>query len=155
MQTALAMHEKRYLSFGNAVFPPALYIRIGERPFHRTQPVAGGLQRIDQPVSRRVFIVIEITLRPVAIRSRIEGIDKHRGDRCRSGNLNAGALEFFGNRLDLPISGVNFRNGWVRGHLSFFMCLAQHFLTFFAQNVDAGCEFVVHRSEILQKIRGE
>src|SRR5262249_57415974 len=111
VEAALAVHEKGQLAGGDLVGAVAGGVGEGELPVHRGESVVGGAYRVDQPVARRVFVVVEVALGALAFRPRVERVDEHAGDRAGAGDLDAGAPKIVGHGRHLPIPRGGGRGG--------------------------------------------
>ena len=61
---ALAVHEEREPPLLHAVVAAALDVVVGESPFDRTHAIEGRPDRVDEPVSRGVLVVVQVPLPP-------------------------------------------------------------------------------------------
>ncbi len=105
VHAALTMHEERQLARRDLVFALALGVVEIELATHRGQPVDGGAHGVDESVAARVLVVVEVALGALALRTGVERVDEHRGDRAWSGDLDARLLELVGNGRHLPVAG--------------------------------------------------
>src|SRR5207244_1088222 len=96
VHAALAMHEERQLARRDLVFALALGVVEIELATHRGQPVDGGAHGVDESVAARVLVVVEVALGALALRTGVERVDEHGGDRAWSGVLGARLLEVGG-----------------------------------------------------------
>src|SRR5215467_15660707 len=93
MEAALAVHEEGQLAGRDLVRAIACGVGEGELSVHRGEAVMGGAHGVDQAMARGVLVVVEVTLRALALGPRIERIDEHAGDGAWPGDLDAGTLE--------------------------------------------------------------
>ena len=91
VDAALAVHEERQLALGDLVLALALDVTEVELALHRGHPVVGRAHGVDQPVTARVLVVVQIAVGALAFRPGVERVDEHGGDRARPRDLDARA----------------------------------------------------------------
>ena len=120
VQPSLAVHEEWQLAVLNRVVAASRLVVVLQRPVDRSEPIAGRRNGVDQAVTRRVFIVVEVADRALTLRAGIQRVDEHVGDRRRPRDLDAGTPQVLRDGRNAPIGGVDLRDGRVRGHDAVF-----------------------------------
>ena len=80
MESAFPMHEEGKISSLKLVLLSFFRVAIGEGTFDGFFSVPGRVDRILEPVSRGVFVVVQIAFGSGSFRSGIESVDKHPCD---------------------------------------------------------------------------
>ena len=155
VQPSLAVHEERQLAVLDRVVASSRLVVVLQRPVNRSEPVAGSRHGVDQPVARRVFVVVQVADRALTLRAGIQRVDEHVGDRRRPRDLDAGTSQVLRDWGYAPVGGVDLRDGRVRGHDAVFQGAAQHLGALGPQVVYSPYELVVRRDEVPQEFRRE
>ena len=93
LQPPLAVHEEGQRPLFDGVVPSAGLVVVLQRSLHCGQPVAGGSHRVDETVTGRVFIVVQVPDRAFSIGAGVQGVDEHVRNRRGPGDLDSRLLE--------------------------------------------------------------
>ena len=151
MQATLAVHEKRQFALGQPILAAPLGIGKRQRAFNRRQAVASRRQRIDQPVSGGVLVVVQVAGGARAFRSGIQGVDEHVRNGGRPGDFDTGAFQIFRHRRHLPIAGIDVGYGGVGRQDAVLQGTAQHLGTACTQRCDARRKCLMQVHQIIEK----
>ena len=93
VQAALAVHEEGERAVLHGVVAAAGLVAVRQAARDGEHPVVGGPHRVDEPVPRRVLVVVQVALCADAVGAGVEGVDEHGGDGGGAGDLNARLAE--------------------------------------------------------------
>jgi hypothetical protein len=82
------MHEERQWTGFDPIAFAALQILRAECALHRSLAIVRRGNRVGEPVSAGVFVVVQIAHGALAFRAGIERLNHHRGYRSGSGDLD-------------------------------------------------------------------
>ena len=85
-----------------AVVATARLVVVRQAAADRLHAVLCRSHRVDQPVPRRVLVVVQVALRADAVDAGVEGVDEHGRDGGGAGDLDAGLAQLGGNGRHPP-----------------------------------------------------